>query len=433
MSQPAPPEVQPATRHDPYLALRSPNYRRFAAGWVFAATGLQMFGMALGWEAWERTHDLMVPGYVAAARMIPVLVMALPAGHAADLYNRKVILLLTQVGFVIAVGLMATASYFQWPIWSYYLILVFMGTARSFNGPTRSSLLPLIVPSEAFPNAVTWNSGVFQFAAIFGPLAAGWIIHRGERWFGHPTAWPVYLATAVGCGIFALTMTGVHPRQGERDPSKRDRFTLRGMLGGMGHVYREKTILAALTLDLVAVVLGGATALLPVYAEQILHVNPVGLGWLNAGQYIGALFMSLLLAHRPPFKRAGPAMLWAVAGYGLGTIGFGVSKSMVLSMTMLILLGALDTISVVVRHVLVQTRTPDALRGRVSAVNSVFIESSNELGKVESGAVARLCQGIGMTVAGAAMFSVVSGGIGTILVVLAVAAAWPQVRRLGRL
>jgi MFS family permease len=395
--------------------------------------GLQMFAMALAWEVWDRTQNLMVPVYIAAARMIPVLFMALPAGHAADIYNRKIILLVTQIGFAACAGAMALASYLHWPLWTYYVIVFCMGTARSFNGPSRSSLLPLIVSGEAFQNAVTWNSGVFQFSAVFGPLLAGWMIHSAVHVLGHEAAWPVYLATALGCSIFAAGVSGVHPMQGQRDPAKPNRFTIKSMVAGMSHVYHEKTILAALTLDLVAVILGGATALLPVYATEILRVGPVGLGWLNAGPFIGALVMSLLRAHRPPFQRAGPALLWSVAGYGVCTIGFGFSTSMFLSMALLIALGALDTVSVVVRHVLVQVRTPDALRGRVSAVNSLFIESSNELGKVESGAVARLCQALGMSIAGAAVLSVVTGGIGTVLVVLGVAAAWPQIRRLGRL
>jgi MFS family permease len=458
-------------KHDPYLALRSANYRRFAGGWIFATLGLQMLGMALGWEVWRRTQSPMALGYIGLARVGPVLLMALPAGHAADLYNRKTILILTQVGFVLTASLLALASFLQWPVWTFYVILVLMGTVRSFNGPSRSSLLPLIVSPKAFPNAVAWNSGVFQFSAVAGPLLAGSMIKLSGHITGQESAWPVYLATALGCAIFAASATGIQapalaqdrrpssgpdvrcakcgyslsglndsvpcPECGASErvvlPPKENRFTIRAMLAGMGFVYREKTILAALTLDLVAVILGGATALLPVYADQVLGIGPVGLGWLNAGPFIGAFFMSLAVAHRPPLERAGRALLWSVAGYGVCTILFGLSANIWLSMSMLILLGALDTVSVVVRHVLVQTRTPDELRGRVSAVNSLFIESSNELGKFESGAVAKLCQALGMGIAGAAVVSVVSGGIGTVLVVAAVAAAWPQIRKLGRL
>jgi MFS family permease len=422
-------------KHDPYLALRSANYRRFAGGWIFAAFGLQMLGMALAWEVWERTHDPLALGYIGLARVGPVMFMALPAGHAADIFNRRTILILTQIGFVITAAALGVASWRQWPVWTYYIILVLMGLVRSFNGPSRSSLLPQIVTGDAFQNAVTWNSGVFQFCAVGGPLLAGWMIKESGHVLGREVAWPVYFATALGCAIFAITATGIRVPfvKRERPADGESRFTLRAMLAGMDFVRQEKTILAALTLDLVAVILGGATALLPVYADEILHVDPVGLGWLNAGQFIGALVMSIALAHRPPFQRAGRALLWSVAGYGLCTVAFGLSHLMWLSMAMLITLGALDTVSVVVRHVLVQTRTPDSLRGRVSAVNSLFIESSNELGKFESGAVAKLCQTLGMAVAGGAIVSVVTGGIGTVLVVLGVAAAWPQIRKLGRL
>ncbi len=443
MSQTESPPLSAApAKHDPYLALRSANYRRFAGGWVFATFGLQMLGMALGWEVWQRTQDTLALGYIGLARVGPVLIMALPAGHAADIFNRRTILILTQIGFVVTASLLAAASYLHWHIWTYYVILVLMGTVRSFNGPSRSSLLPLIVPGPAFQNAVAWNSGVFQFSAVGGPLLAGWMIHMGTRVLGQEAAWPVYVATAIGCAIFAVSATGIHaPRPSGPDiPAdqsaarpRENRFTIRSMLAGMGFVYQEKTILAAITLDLMAVILGGATALLPVYADQILKVNAVGLGWLNAGPFIGAFVMSIIVAHRPPFERAGRALLWSVGGYGIGTVVFGLSHNMALSMAMLILLGGLDTVSVVVRHVLVQTRTPDSLRGRVSAVNSLFIESSNELGKFESGAVAKLGQALGLTVATAAVVSVVSGGIGTVLVVIGVAALWPQVRRLGKL
>jgi hypothetical protein len=196
------------------------------------------------------------------------------------------------------------------------------------------------------------------------------------------------------------------------------------MTAGAGHLWREKTVLAAITLDLFAVLLGGATALMPVYAKDILGVGPVGLGALKAAPFVGAFLMALVLAHRPPFKRAGMSLLLSVAGFGVATIVFGVSTWFPLSLAMLIVLGGLDNISVVIRHVLVQVRTPDALRGRVSAVNSVFIESSNELGAFESGLVAKLFGPI---------FSVVSGGIGTMLVVAGIAWLWPEVRRLGRL
>jgi len=231
----------------------------------------------------------------------------------------------------------------------------------------------------------------------------------------------VYACMGFSCLLFSISAAAVKPRA---SPRSAGRFTWGSMLAGMAHVRREKTVLAAITLDLFAVLLGGATALMPVYAKDILHVGPQGLGVLRAAPFVGSFAMALVLAHRPPFLRAGRALLWSVALFGAATVVFGLSTNFALSLGMLFALGAMDQISIVVRHVLVQVRTPDALRGRVSAVNSLFIESSNELGGFESGAVASI---FGPVV------SVVSGGIGTILVVIGVAWAWPEVRRLGRL
>ncbi len=402
--------------HDPYAALRDPNYRAFALGFACSSTGLQMMGTALAWDVYDKTHDALHLGYIGLARALPVLLLALPAGHIIDLVNRKLVLMLTQFAFACCALALAFSSREGWPIWVMYTLISLSGCARVFNGPSRATLLPLLVPRGVFHNAVTWNSGVFQFSAVAGPLLAGFMISWSQA------AWPVYFMTAMGCFVFALSSLALRPRPSERREGAR--FTLASMLDGARHLYREKTILGAITLDLFAVLLGGATALMPVYAKDILHVGATGLGVLRAAPFVGALLMSLVLAHRPPFARAGRALLLSVAGFGVCTIAFGVSTNFWLSLAMLLTLGALDNISVVVRHVLVQVRTPDHLRGRVSSVNSVFIESSNELGAFESGAVARLFGPVA---------SVVSGGVGTILVVLGIAWVWPQLRQLGRL
>lgn len=401
--------------HDPYAAIRSPNYRKFALGFLVSSTGLQMMGTALMWEIYDKTNNPLALGYIGLARAVPVIFMALPAGQAIDLFSRKKILVLTQSAFFVLIGALAAISYWQAPLPLMYGMLVLLGCARSFNGPSRSALLPSIVPPEDFHNAVTWNSGVFQVSAVAGPVIAGTIIYYAVG------AWPVYAAASVMCLIFAISAAAIHPRP---TPKRAGSFTLGSMLQGASHLWKEKTILAAITLDLFAVLLGGATALLPIYAKDILHVGPVGLGALKAAPYVGAFLMAIVLAYRPPFQRAGPALLWSIAGFGICTIIFGFSKWFSLSLLMLMLLGGLDNISVVIRHVLVQVRTPDHLRGRVGSVNSVFIESSNELGAFESGVIARFFGPVA---------SVVSGGIGTILVVLGVAALWPEVRRLRKL
>jgi MFS family permease len=411
-----------ADRHDPYAALRSANYRNFALGFIVSSTGLQMFGTAVLWEIYQRAgNDIakgsLYLGYAGLVRALPVILFALPAGHLADIYDRRRILIFTQLAFAVAAAVFAFASHAQVHLGVFYLLLGLIGCARVFNGPTRSSLLPLIVPPESFHNAVTWNSGAFQFSAMVGPIAAGLVLAWSRA------AWPVYLCTAAGCLIFAVTSTFIRPRVGQRAEGG-DRFTARSMVAGLSHLWRERTILSAITLDLFAVLLGGATYLLPVYAADILHVGPGGYGWLRSAPYIGAFVMALVLAHRPAFRRAGPTLLWSVAGFGLCTIVFGLSRSFTLSLAALFLAGALDNISVVVRHVLVQVRTPDQLRGRVSAVNSVFIESSNELGGFESGLVASFFGPV---------ISVVAGGIGTVVVVLGIAAVLPEIRRLGRL
>ena len=424
-----------SARHDPYAAIRDRNYQFFAGGWVFASMGLQMQQTALFWEVYERTHDPLSLGFVGVARALPVLALALPAGQIVDMVDRRRVLLWTQVAFAGASVLLAIGSHLHAGMLWIYALITLTGCARVFNGPSRSSLLPLIVKREHFHNAVTWNSGLFHLSAVLGPLVAGAMI----AWTG--TAWPVYAVTVASCLWFAVACTFIRPYQ--RQEAVKDGRTiwsvahpavlLPGMLQGARHVWHEKTVLGALTLDLFAVLLGGATALLPVYAKDILEVGPFGLGMLKSAQFVGALVMALVLAHLPPFSRSGRTLLWSVAGFGLCWILFGISRSFVLSLVLLFALGALDGISVVIRHVLVNVRTPDALRGRVNAVNSVFIESSNELGAFESGAAAKGFGALlGSSIAGA-VWSVVTGGIGTVLVVGVVALWLPELRKLGRL
>lgn len=372
-------------------------------------------GTAIGWEIYDRTGSAMALGLTGLARALPVIVLALPAGQIVDAFDRRRVLVMTQSAFAAVVALLAVASYCRAPVGLIYAALFLTGCARVFNGPSRSSLLPQIVEPGVFHNAVTWNSGVFQFSAVTGPLAAGVLISA----FG--AAWPVYVFTAAACGIFAVSASLIRPRAAARATGG---FTLRSMAEGLGHLGREKTVLGAITLDLFAVLLGGATAMLPIYQKDILRVGPEWLGVLRAAPFIGALLISLVLAHRPPFRRAGAALLWSVAGFGAATVVFGLSTSLWLSIAALLIAGAADNISVVVRHVLVQVRTPEHLRGRVSAVNTVFIESSNELGAFESGLVAKVFSPV---------VSVVSGGIGTIVVAAWIAWMWPELRKLGSL
>jgi predicted MFS family arabinose efflux permease len=293
-----------------------------------------------------------------------------------------------------------------------YGLLFLYAVSRAVTWPAGSALMPQLVPRAAFSNAVTWRSTAYQVASVTGPALGGLLIAICRQ---PGVAYAVTAAlTLVNCLLVSRITVPAVSRSSE--PA-----SLESLLAGIGFVGRTKPVLAAITLDLFAVLLGGATALLPIYAKDILRVGPTGLGWLRAAPALGAFVMALVIAHQPPWRRPGRALLWAVAGFGLVMIGFGWSRWFWFSMVMLVLSGALDNISVVIRHSLVQLSTPDSMRGRVSAVNTVFISCSNELGEFESGFVAAW---FGPVV------SAVSGGIGTILVVLLVAKIWPQINRL---
>lgn len=411
---PKPPSMPPA-KYDAFAALRVANYRLYAVGFVCSSTGLQIMSTALAWEIWDRTHDAFLLGLAGLARALPVILLTLPAGTIVDHTDRKRVLAITQFGFALVALLLAFASLADASLTITYLLLVLSGCVRSFNAPSRGALLPSLLPVGGFENAIAWQSGFFQFAAICGPLAAGGIIW----WTGSTEV--CYFVTSVACAIFATTALFLKPRP---IAPRKSAAGLRGMIEGAEHIYKEKTIFGALVLDLLAVLFGGATALLPIYADEILHVDAVGLGALRAAPYVGALVMAGWLTSRGGFERAGVALLWSVVGFGICMIVFGLSTSFWLTMLALAVGGALDNISVVVRHVLIQTRTPDGLRGRTTAVNSVFIECSNEVGSFESGVVA---QWLGPVV------SATSGGVGTLVIAGFVAWAFPALRKLGRL
>ena len=397
------------------IAWTQPNYRRFAVGVLLGGFGMQMLATAVLWDVWERSHSAMDLGLVGLARALPVVLLALPAGQVVDRVRRHRLLAVTQLGFAATGALMAAASLMQAPMWVLYASLALAGCVRAFNMPTRQSLLPSLVEPAHFQNAVTWNSAIFQVCAIGGPLVAGLVLSLSGR------AWAVYAVAAVGCLVFAVLAFGLRPRPSNAPPPA---WTPGGMFEGFRHIRRERTILGAITLDLLAVLFGGATALLPIYATDILHTDAFGLGVLKAAPYAGALFMAGGMALRPEFRRAGPALLWSVVGFGVSMVVFGLSRNLWLSVLALAAGGAVDNISVVIRHVLVQSRTPDHLRGRVTAVNSVFIECSNELGGFESGMVASWLGPV---------TSVVAGGVGTLAVTVGVAWWLPELRRLGRL
>ncbi len=398
---------------DTYGALRFFSFRLLLAGVFLTMFGQQMLTVAIGWELYARTHSPLALGGVGLAQVIPLLLLFLPAGYAADNFSRKHILMVSQTVAVVATLILALLSFQQGPLLLIYGSLVLLGCAQSFISPASSALVSQVIPAEAFENAMTWRSSATQLSAVLGPATGGFLIGA----LGGTS--PVYLLS--GCFFLIVVLLLFFTKVGEQKVPTATNRKLSSLIDGVRFLWQTQVMLAAITLDLFAVLLGGAVALLPIFATSILHVGPFGLGWLQAASSLGAVVMALVLAHRPAFQRAGPVLLLAVAGFGVATIVFGLSHWFWLSFLMLFVLGALDNISVVIRSTLVLVRTPDEMRGRVSAVNFLFIGTSNQLGGFESGLTAQVFGPI---------WSVVLGGIGTIVVVSLVALCWPEMRRL---
>jgi MFS family permease len=449
--------------HDPYEALRIPDYRRLVAGGLLSSVGLGVQTVAVGWEIYLRTRSFQYLAYTGLAQFLPVLFFTLPAGQVADRFPRKHVFRIAQATSGLASLGLVYLSLTNAPVALFFACLVLTGVGRAFMAPSRASLLAQVVPAHTLPNAVNWNSTAWQFANVVGPALGGFVLAVSATHIAPPqltveTSSAVAgligaaadgefasVAGTVGGTIVSLPAAGEHvgaaayavaalcsigsilfitfiyPRPIDRPTTSR---TLASLLVGVKFVLSRQLILAAMTLDLFAVLLGGATALLPVYANDILRVGAVGLGMMRAAPAVGAAIMALILAHRPPMSRPGVALLFSVAAFGAATIAFGLSQSFLFSLVVLMLLGAFDNVSVVVRGTLVQVLTPDEMRGRVSAVNTLFISSSNELGEFESGMVADLLGTVG---------SVVFGGVGTIVVVILALLKWPGILTIGPL
>ncbi len=408
-----------AGKRDAYGALRVRDYRLFLTGHILSVLGVQMQTVAVGWQLYEQTRSAWALGLVGLAQFAPMLGLSLVAGQVADRYDRrKVLMYATLLGVVAAFGLAFTAARGQ--VWMIYACLFLSGTARAFQGPARSALVPQLVPRALFSNAVSWNVSAFELASLTGPALGGWLIALlgGAKW--------VYVLGGLGSVWYFAFVAAMTNKPYVAAAAEENKATpnWQTILAGFAYLSKTKALFAAISLDMFAVLLGGAVALLPVYAKDILHVGPIGLGWLQAAPSLGAITMALVTTHLPPFKQAGRALLWAVAGFGVATIVFGLSRNYWLSLALLFVTGALDNISVVIRHVLVQTLTPDEMRGRVSAVNGMFINASNELGRFESGAVAALTTPV---------ISVVGGGLGTLFVVACIARFSPELRKYGAL
>ena len=400
---------------DPYAVVRNRDFLLYLVGRLVSSFGQQMLTVAVGWELYERTHSALALGLVGLTQMVPMVIFTLPAGHVADNYDRKRIIVLMNLLVACASLGLALVSVLHAEVFWFYLCLFTAGTARTFLWPASSAFLPLLVERQQFSKAVTWNSGCFQLSSVAGPAAGGVLIALTHH------AAPVYAINTAAALLCLILLCFVRRRH---SVALKEKITIASLIAGFEFVWRTQVILGTITLDMFAVLLGGATALLPIYAKDILHVGPSGLGLLQAALPLGSMLCALILAHRKPLQKAGRSLLVAVAGFGIATIAFGFSHCYWFSFLMLALCGAADNISVVVRHTLVQMLTPDEKRGRVSAVNSLFIGTSNELGGFESGSVAYLLGPV---------FSVVSGGVGTVLIVLAVAFIWPEIRKYGRL
>ncbi|HZL43411.1 MAG TPA: MFS transporter [Verrucomicrobiae bacterium] len=413
-----------------YDVLKNRDFLVYLVGRFVASLGQQMLSVAVDWELYERTHSALVLGLVGLAQMIPMFVCTLPAGHVADNFSRKQVILATTLLMAAASFGLMFISAVNAPVAWIYLCLVFMGAGRTFLWPASAAFLPHLVPRSQFTQAVTFNSGTFQLSSVLGPAVSGVLIALLIKVHSHPAA-AVYALN----GVASLTCFGlVLCIRRQHTVASRQPLSLSNLGAGFKFVFSNKIILGTITLDMFAVFLGGAVSLLPIYAKDILKAGPDGLGLLRAAMPIGAVLCALFLTHRPPLQKAGRAMLWSVAIFGVATILFGLSHWFWISFLMLFICGAVDNVSVVVRHALVQLLTPDEKRGRVSAVNSLFIGTSNELGGFESGFVAQLLgPTLGNSIAMGATLSVVTGGFGTILVVVAVAWIWPEIRKYGRL
>ncbi|MBT3296502.1 MAG: MFS transporter [Verrucomicrobia bacterium] len=406
------------TRTDPHAAWRYPAFRDLLIGRLVFLLGTQAQAMALAWEIYVRTNDPFALGLVALTKGIPMILFTLPGGVIADRFDRRRIMLICLAGATLTSLGLAWVSWVEGPLWGLFLLLFIDSSFMRLTTPAGASLMPLLLPRRLLENGVKWTSNVFQMTSLAGPALGGFIL----SWNLQAT----YLVCASTSIVFIILLLRMKVPPQER--SERRHWVVEAF-EGIRFVWSRKVLLGTVSLDLFAVLFGGAVYLLPVFARDILP--PVFgmapeqmLGWLNAAPAAGALSMGLIVAHLPPFRRAGRTMLLGVAGFGLVTIVFGFSTNFWLSWGMLFLAGASDNISVVVRHTLVNLVTPDAMRGRVSAVNSIFIGSSNELGGFESGLVARLFSPV---------VSVVSGGVMTLLVVATWARKFPHMRDFGNL
>jgi MFS family permease len=381
-----------------------------------AAASSEMQAVAVAWQIFGITHRPLDLGLAGLAQFLPGVILFLVAGHAADRFPRQRILQTCFAAFSLcSLLLLGFAMRGLSSVYPVYAVLLLNGVVRAFNGPASQAFLPLLVTEEHFPNAVAWGSSVFQAAIAVGPMIGGLLYGLA----GSPI--PVYGCAAIAY-LAALALISTIRLKSRQRP--RETASLHIVMLGLRYIWHNKLILGSISLDLFAVLLGGAVALLPIYAKEILKAGAISLGMLRSAPGVGAVLTAIVVAHWPLRRRAGAAMLWCVFGFGVFTVVFGLSRNLVLALGALLMVGACDMVSVIVRHTLVQLGTPDEMRGRVSAVNMIFIGASNEVGQFESGLTA---QWFGTVPA------VIAGGLGTIAIVALWAWLFPALRRVDEL
>lgn len=393
------------------------QHRAYIAFWcarTASSFGFQMLSVAVGWQIYAMTGRAFDLGLIGLVQFFPSVLLALPAGHLADQFDRRRIVLLGQIVEWIAIVLLATLTLLHAINEVGILLLVFtISTAKGFESPSMQSMVPALVPPSLLPRAMAVNGSAMQAAMIMGPALGGFLYVAGPG--------VVYAVSAV---LYLIAATMVAQLRYEHAPPKREPATLKTLFAGVHFIRERKDILGVISLDLFAVLLGGVTALLPIFAKDVLHTGPWGLGLLRAGPAVGALLMSFWLARHNMERRVGMIMFACVAGFGAATIVFALSKVIWLSLLALFALGAFDMVSMVIRGSLVQLDTPDTMRGRVSAVNGIFINTSNQLGEFESGMLAAWLGAVG---------AAVLGGVGTLVVVGLWMMMFPTLRRRQRL
>lgn len=436
----------PDPDQDSSAAFRSRSFRNYQLARFLVILGAEAQSVAVAWQIYQITHSPLLLGATGLALFLPSILFVLPAGHVADRFNRKRVILLCYGLQTIATATLFILSFTgTHNVIAVYVTLLLIGVGRAFSAPAAAAILPSLVPKEGFVNAMTWGSAVFQTANISGPALGGLLFTLNlpgvvnalsallSKLHLHVTLHPpgalgrlngapiVYLATLLTLLAFLLLVSTVQPRP---EVFEKKAFSLGNMLAGLRYVRNARLLLGSISLDMFAVLLGGAVSLMPIFAQDILHAGPRGLGLLRAAPAIGALTISLVLARRPIRHGAGKLMLVCVGIFGAATIGFGLSRSIPFSLLMLVLIGASDNVSVIVRSAILQLGTPAGMRGRVSAVNSLFLGTSNEFGEFESGLTAHWF---------GAVRAVVFGGIGSLMVTSLWSVFFPTLRNVDTL